>query len=47
MNDNKSKENNRGYVPIEKGYQPGKTDAQNGHKPEKAEFKPVNPPKKK
>lgn len=42
------KTENRGYVPLKKGYRPGDSPATAGHKPEKSELaKPVNPPKKK
>ena len=37
---------NEGYTPIKKGYQPSR-GVTGGHKPEKSELKPVNPPKKK
>lgn len=36
-----------GYVPLKKGYQPSEGSVTGGHKPEKAELKPKNPPKKK
>lgn len=35
-----------GYVPVKEGYQPG-GNVTGGHKPEKSELKPINPPKKK
>jgi len=39
---------NDGYVPVKKrGYKPNGGSATGGHKPEKSERKPVNPPKKK
>ncbi|ELE8118398.1 hypothetical protein RB980_000989 [Vibrio fluvialis] len=38
---------NEGYVPSRKGYQPIGDNVTGGHKPEKSELKPVNPPKKK
>lgn len=38
---------NEGYVPLKKGYQPTGDNVTGGHKPEKSELKPVNPPKKK
>lgn len=44
----KEKENiNYGYVPSKRGYQPSKDNVTGGHKPEKSEIKPSNPPKKK
>lgn len=36
-----------GYVPAKRGYKPGTSPATGGHKPEKSELKPVNPPKSK
>ena len=36
-----------GYVPSKKGYQPIGDNVTGGHKPDKLELKPVNPPKKK
>lgn len=36
-----------GYAPQKKGYQPDGGSVTSGHKPEKSELKPVNPPKKK
>lgn len=47
MVDNKKGYDQRGYVPIKKGYQPQKEPATNGHKPEKSELAPQNPPNKK
>lgn len=38
---------NDGYSPSKRGYQPAGGKVTNGHKPEKSELKPVNPPKKK
>ena len=38
---------NEGYVPQKKGYQPNGGNVTGGHKPEKSELKPANPPKKK
>ncbi|MDW7774672.1 MAG: hypothetical protein SCH71_17455 [Desulfobulbaceae bacterium] len=40
---------NEGFVPCKKGYKPsgGNGNVTSGHKPEKSEAKPVNPPKKK
>lgn len=36
-----------GYAPEKKGWQPAKEPVNNGHKPEKAELAPTNPPKRK
>ena len=41
----KEKNLDEGYAPFKKGYQPG--HATDGHKPEKTEVTPTNPPKKK
>jgi hypothetical protein len=38
---------NEGYVPNKRGYQPNEGSVTGGHKPEKSELKPINPPKKK
>jgi hypothetical protein len=38
---------NEGFVPCKKGYKPSSGEVTGGHKPEKSEAKPVNPPKKK
>lgn len=46
QNDGK-KHVNEGCVPSKKGYQPGGGNVTSGHKPEKSELKPTNPPKKK
>lgn len=37
----------RGYSPTEKGYRPTGGNVSNGHKPEKSQLTPTNPPKKK
>ena len=47
MSDKAKKSINDGYVPSKKGYQPVKSAATGGHKPEKSVLKPSNPPKKK
>ena len=36
-----------GYTPLKKGYKPGSGGVTGGHKPERSELKPTNPPKKK
>ncbi len=36
-----------GFVPSKRGYKPSGGAPTGGHKPEKSEGKPVNPPKKK
>ena len=41
------KDVSEGYVPVQRGYRPAGDDVTGGHKPEKSERKPVNPPKKK
>jgi hypothetical protein len=41
------KQFNDGYVPLKKGYKPDSGMVGAGHKPEKSEAKPTNPPKKK
>ena len=47
-NNNEGKQKtNEGYVPLKKGYKPAGGGVSGGHKPEKSEAKPVNPPKKK
>jgi hypothetical protein len=38
---------NEGYVPEKRGYRPSGDNVTGGHKPEKTELKPINPPKKK
>ena len=35
------------FVPCKEGYKPGSGSVTGGHKPEKSQAKPVNPPKKK
>lgn len=46
-NDGEKKGNLReGYIPFKKGYQPAGDGVTGGHKPEKSELKPKNPPKK-
>lgn len=45
--DGEKKISNEGYVPLKKGYKPTGDSVTGGHKPEKSELKPVNPPKKK
>ena len=47
-NKNEDKTNLReGYAPSKKGYNHDKSDPIGGHKPEKSEAKPINPPKEK
>ena len=41
------KQIDEGYAPLKKGYKPSGGGATGGHKPEKSELKPHNPPKKK
>lgn len=38
---------NEGFTPEKRGYKPSGGIVTGGHKPEKSEAKPVNPPKKK
>lgn len=45
--DGGTKNINEGYVPLQKGYKPSGGGVSGGHKPEKSEAKPSNPPKKK
>ncbi len=44
MGDDKKKKLDEGYIPLEKGYKPKKGTG--GHRPDKPENKPTNPPKK-
>lgn len=37
---------NEGWAPLQKGYKPAKGNVTGGHKPEKSELQPTNPPKK-
>lgn len=37
---------NEGWTPAKKGYKPGRGSVTGGHKPEKSELQPTNPPKK-
>lgn len=39
--------NKDGYVPFKKGWKPNHEPPSGGHKPEKSELSPKNPPKKK
>ena len=46
MSDSKRVIYQDGYSPDKKGWQPQKEPPTSGHKPEKSELAPTNPPKK-